>query len=257
MGVRVLYNSDSWDAATITSSSETGDLADDNVVNDQVAKPWRATGDSAEWIKFDLGSAKDITCIGLFGGNWTSAATITLEGNATDSWGAPTYSQVLTVETDEDSVVFKQIVLFLDETFRWWRITFADAANPDGYIEVGRIKAGEYYEPTRTYSEGWSFVPVDPSEGDPKPGVVSVWRTRAEFRQVAVRFRFMNETQFKKFWTMYRKVGKRKPIILALKSTTEPTIYSLYCTFGGQMPMRNQLVNWFEASNLVFEEKVE
>ena len=257
MGVRILYNSDTWDAGTITSSSETGDLIDDNVVNDLVAKPWRATGDAAEWIKFDLGGATDITCIGLFGGNWTSAATITLEGHATDSWGAPTYSQVLTVETDEDSVVIGNIVLFLSEQFRWWRITFADGANPDGYIEVGRIKAGEFYEPARSYSEGWNFIPVDPSEGDEKPGVVAIWRTRAQFRQVAVRFRFMTETQFKKFWTIYRKVGRRVPIILALKPTAEPTLYSIYCTFRGQLPLANQLVDWYQATHLVFEEKVE
>ena len=69
--IRFLYDADTWDAATISSSSEAGDLVDDNAVHDFVAKPWRTTGDSAEWIKFDLGSAQQITCFCLFGFNLT------------------------------------------------------------------------------------------------------------------------------------------------------------------------------------------
>ena len=129
------------DLATITSSSESGTLIDDNVVNVFVAKKWRTTGDAAEWIKFDLGSAKKITQVAIFGHNLTDASVITLEAHASDTWVAPTYSKVLTWGEF-------CITEYIDQTFQWWRITFADASNPDTYIEIGRICMGEYVEPT-------------------------------------------------------------------------------------------------------------
>jgi len=34
------------------------------------------------------------------------------------------------------------------KTYRYWRVDLIDAANPDGYIEVGRLFAGSAWSPT-------------------------------------------------------------------------------------------------------------
>lgn len=157
--VRFLYDF-KFDDATITSSSEASGLPDDNAVDDFVAKKWRTTADTGQWIKFDLGSpAKKITMVAIFGHNLTSGATITLEASSDNDWegeGDPEYSQVMTWNE-------KAIVEFLDETYQWWRITFEDGDNSDTYIEIGRICAGEYIEPTVNVSQDVQKQYIDPS----------------------------------------------------------------------------------------------
>jgi len=257
--MRILYNSDTWDAATITSSSEAGDLVDDYVVNDFLGRPWRTTGDSAEWIKFDLGAATEITCIGLFGLNVTSAATVTLQAHTSDSWASPDLDQTLTVATDSDSTALAQIVYFptANNTKRWWRVTFADAANPDGYIEVGRIKAGAYYEPARGYSDGSSIEWVDPSEGSTVAGTLTAYRERTLYREASLQFRYMTRTQRDKWDAIFRKVGRRKPVVLSLRPATYPTHDSLYCTLSTPMSIVREMVDVHHSGALVWREVTE
>lgn len=254
--VRFLYDADVWDAATITASSEAGDLEDDNAVHDFVGRPWRSTGDTAEWIKFDLGSAEQITCVALFGFNFTSAATVTLQANSSDSWGAPPYSQALTIETDSEGDVLKRLVFFLDETYQWWRITIADAANPDGYVEIGRIIAGAYYEPPRGVSEGVSIAVIDPSQGGAQNGLQAAYRQGIIYRRLAAQFRFMNLTQRDKFEGIFRKNGRTKPFVIVPHPTTRPTEDALYGYLTTPINLAHILVTHYHSGSLVFEEKV-
>jgi len=75
-----------------------------------------------DYIVVDLGSAKNITAVAL--GNESDAVTI--EGNATDSWGGPSFTQLLT----ED-------VTFINETYRYWRIYTNATDTRLGYFFLG------------------------------------------------------------------------------------------------------------------------
>ena len=256
---RLLYHSDTWDAATVTASSETGDLAADNVVNDFLARPWRATGDTSEWIKFDLGSETTITQVSLFGINLTSAATVTVQAHTSDSWGAPDLSQVITMATDADSVVLKRLTVFLtaNNAKRWWRVTFADAANPDAYIQVGRIKGGAYYELTRNMDDGFSMVAHDPSEGTPRAGRLIAMRERTRYRTCAVDFSLVDNTQRRKIEAVFSRVGNHKPLVVCVDPDTYPSEQSLYCRLTTPLSTVYDVVNVYSQGTLVFEEITE
>lgn len=105
-----------------------------------------------EFIKVDLGSAKQITCLIIQDHNFSAAATITLQAHTADAWGAPDESDVLVWNSGI-------IVAFFDYTKRWWRLTVTDAANTDGYISVGELFLGTYTELTRVLSAGqrWGY----------------------------------------------------------------------------------------------------
>tara|TARA_Y100000310_G_scaffold14259_1_gene14462 strand:- start:1554 stop:2330 length:777 start_codon:yes stop_codon:yes gene_type:complete len=258
MGARILYDTDTWDAAAISSNSETGDLVDDNVIDDDVSKVWRTTGDTSEWIVFDLGAAAALDMIGIFGHNLTAAATVTLQGHTADSWGAPDFSQTLEVVTDEDSVVIPKIVEFFTSTSkRYWRVLIADAANPDTYIQIGRIKAGAYYEPARSINERFSIMVVDPSEGQEEPGITPNFRSRTEYERISVAHEFASTTQRKEFRTLYRKVGKRVPVILSVDPTNEPTELSWFARIVSGLPVRAILDGQYNVGTLVYSEVVE
>jgi len=256
--MRLTYNFDTWDGATITSSSEAAtDLGDDNVVDYQPSKIWRTNSAQAEWIKFDLGAATLLTCLGMFNFNLTETATVTLEAHASDSWGAPSFSEVLAVATDSDSVVYKKLIWFGSETYQWWRITLDDyPANTDNYLQIGRIAAGAYYEPSRNIADNYAFTPNDPSERERVPGAFTPSRSRGRYDTIAVDIPFVDRTQRDKWNTIFRKIGNENPVILSLDPTDQPTVDSWYCQLGTPLSTVARLADYFDVGRLVWEEKV-
>ena len=77
-------------------------------------------------IVVDFGSAVTIDSVGLI----ADFSGITLQGNATDSWGAPSFSQVITAE-----------VTFISGTYRYWRLYKASST---GFIN--HFYLGEYMQ---------------------------------------------------------------------------------------------------------------
>ena len=254
--MRLLYNTDTWDAATVTSSSELGSQPDTNALTDYIGAPWRTSGVAAEWIKFDLGGATEITQVSLFGLNLTSAATVTVEAHTSDSWGSPDLSQVIAISTNADSVVLQRLSVYLtaNNTKRWWRITFADAANADGRLVVGRVKGGAYYEVPRNMDERFFVQKGDPSEGKQSQGTLAPIRKRTGFRILTLTFSHIVATQRRKMEAVFDKIGNNTPLVVCYDPDSGATEY---CLFGRLLTPLNtayNLVNDFGQGALVFEE---
>lgn len=96
-------------------------------------------------INIDLGSAVEVEALILFDHNLTSAATITLIGvdpvlfSEPVTWASEKILHYLSVAT----------------TKRYWQLQITDAANPDGYIDIGEIFLGSYMELSRNYTYGF------------------------------------------------------------------------------------------------------
>jgi len=245
--VRFLYTF-KFDDATITSSSEASGLPDDNAVDDFVAKKWRTTADTGQWIKFDLGSAKKITMAAIFGHNLTSGATITLEANASDSWGEPSYSQALTWNE-------KAIVEFLDQTYQWWRITFEDGSNPDTYLEIGRICAGEYIEPTVNVSQDVQKQYIDPSVKQESAGRQGYAIEKEVYRVFDVMFTGIDRTQQDQLIAMFKAVKNIYMLVFALDPNNYPEEDTIYCQLTTPLQQAIGALEYGDVP-LSFEEKV-
>lgn len=255
---RIVYNFDTWQAATVTESSEITGRASSNLLADAPGKSWVTTGDTSEWVVFDLGSAVAITCVYINQHNFTSAATVTLEANTADSWGSPAYSQALTVATDADGVVLPSICFFLSETYRYWRLTVADAANPDGRIEIGNILGGQYYEFTRNWTDGGRVIWADPTVKKESPGAVELvkaYPAAQRYRQAVISFTQVGDTERQKWEAIFRKVGNTAPLVLALDPTDNPTTMSLFGYLMSEVGLAWQMVDYFDVATLTFEEK--
>jgi len=96
-------------------------------------------------IVCDLGAATAITAFVCGDHNLTDTATITLEANTTDSWGSPAYTQAVTLRN--------LAYLYLNESYRYWRVVVNDSMNATGYIEIGLLYAGEFLE--LTHNADW------------------------------------------------------------------------------------------------------
>lgn len=156
--IKFLYSNLVDATSHLEASSEQTSLPASNVTHFWKTKVWRATGDTSEWIKFDFGSAQDFKVVCIVGHNFSSGATVKFQANATDSWGSPSVDETLTWNAD--------IILYVwtaTQSYRWVRITIADSANADGYVEIGRIFVGTFLEPERNFTIGWDREEVDPS----------------------------------------------------------------------------------------------
>lgn len=104
------------------------------------------TGDTSESIVIDFGADTTINAIAFLDHNLTSAATVTVEANATNVWTTPAYTSTFSTITDP-------LIAYLSEEYRYLRFTLADAANPDGVIRIGNLYAGGYLQLTQVNAE--------------------------------------------------------------------------------------------------------
>ena len=110
-------------------------------------------------INIDLGTATEVKVLIIDGHNLSATATITLKGVE------PTiFSEA--VSWAEDNIIH---YLSVATTKRYWHLQITDAANTDGYIDIGDIFLGSYMELSKTYSLGFSkgFVLLHSSNRTP------------------------------------------------------------------------------------------
>ena len=89
-----LFATNLVDSATITASSENDSLLAVNVANELRTKVWRTGATlTQEWIKFDCGAAQAVTSLILANHTLSTDTLVALEGNATDVWGTPSFTQ--------------------------------------------------------------------------------------------------------------------------------------------------------------------
>lgn len=83
-------------AATITGSADAAGFGAANLKTPQspFSAPAKTSAGGAQNYVIDFGVATTLDMVGLVHVNFTSA---TLQGNATDSWGAPSFTQALTI----------------------------------------------------------------------------------------------------------------------------------------------------------------
>lgn len=252
--VRFLYDM-KFDATDVvlTASSETDGLPASNVVQEFVARMWRAESDGPsseypEWVKFDLGAAKTITMLAIFGHNLSASATVTIQASNTDSWTAPSYSTTMTWNE-------LALVKFTGtQSYQWWRITFVDPANEYGYIEIGRICAGEYYEPGVNVTESVTKTLADPSTIEESDGRHGWAVEKPKYRTFGVQFTDITRTQQDELEDIFRAIGVTRPLVFALDPANYPEEDTIYCKMKGDLSRALKALEYGDVS-LTFEEK--
>ena len=261
MAFRILYNAASdLSTATITSDSQAGDNVDDNIANNRIGKKWRTSSDTTEWIKWDMGSSTPVDVVGVFATNLQAAsagASITFEGNATDSWGSPSIDESITIPTNADGAVLPRMVKFLSPqaNVRYYRITVDDPSNPATYIEIGRAMFGAYYETTRDISDGWRVEVLDPSTGDEKPGQVPVRTQKNRFRRISCSFEIVGQTEADKWHAIFDHIGNSRPALISWNPAGRASEDSAYVYLKTPLDLVHQFIEQSTLQRLVWEEK--
>lgn len=133
------------DGATITVSTEDATYVKANLYNQRVGKPFKFTGASGN-IVVDLGSATSITGMAVLGHNIDAGATVTLEYNNADAWGAPAGSEAITIASPN---MYKT---FTAHNYRYWRLVVSGAA---ATVKIGEFVLKSYTELSQNFNWGY------------------------------------------------------------------------------------------------------
>ena len=137
--VKLVYlNLVDQDATIITASTEDAFYPASNLKDPRTTKKFRTTATSGN-VVFDFITTEAVDTImvrgdALSGRGFTG--TLTVEANATDSWGSPAYTSTLTF-SDDNNIGFN--VLTSDESYRYWRIVGSGTS----YLELSNICIGK------------------------------------------------------------------------------------------------------------------
>lgn len=105
-----------------------------------------------EFFQFDFGIATLPKAFCLIGPRnspikITPSAVIKIEGNETSNWSSPTSS--ITVDYDDEVLFSVNPEGLWSEQLRYARVQFVDNANPQGFVEIGALFMGNFFEATR------------------------------------------------------------------------------------------------------------
>ena len=108
----------------------------------------------SQWVTFDLGISSRPNAFVLIGKRneplqISPLATVTLQGNETNVWTAPSFSEVCPL-TDRSCLLFSPTEAGFHTTgLRYWRVRIQDPSNTKNYVEVSTVFLGRYFEPVR------------------------------------------------------------------------------------------------------------
>lgn len=206
-------------SATITPLTENPDYPFDTALKDsRLSRRCQTLSDTSQTIIFDLGTAQNINYIDIQGHNITAGATMTLEGNASDSWGAPSFSVSLTG--------FNQY--FSTQNFRYWRLSVSDASNTDDYLEFGNIYLGSYLQlPYMNKSQKLPTASLS-SSTDTVSGQ-SYMDTGLIYIYGNVNFPYVTDTEKTAIDTAFISLDKFKPFVMLIWENDTSYQPPLYC----------------------------
>ena len=195
-----------------------------------------------EWVKFN-GSGVVLSGVYIVHTNLQASAILRIEGS-NDDFATINFAQGLSRgDNDQYGVVFAA-----DETYDDWRIWVEDPGNSDGFIELGVIWLGIYFEPEIGTSHQETPEFKDPSllrlAENRHPSTIQKDRYQ-RFKKTIMHVKRTcdTSTDIASFETLFRSRGTSLPFVVQFKlldgatnTYTEPENNSYYSRFTSYVP---------------------
>ncbi|TXH09500.1 MAG: hypothetical protein E6R04_07995 [Spirochaetes bacterium] len=205
-------------ATTLTASSASGEFPVSNLKKYHRYNAWRTTGVTSETLVIDLQTAESIDAFAMVfdpneGIKFTSSATIKIQANATNTWGSPAVDVTLSIDDD-----FSVITYFwtTGQSYRYWRLSMADATNPYGYLEIPKIILSTSTQLTQMPNVGFVQLVADSSkvvETDYGHRYADNYPT---LRTLELEYIEIPEADKLTLSAIYRRLGKVTPLAISL-----------------------------------------
>jgi hypothetical protein len=247
------------DAATLSSTGTiSAALPLTNLQTMQPGEVCRFTDLSGMMVIADLGATTAVNLIALINHNLTSAATWRIRAADTEAnlTASPGYdSGDVTVWTlagkPASATQFLSLAFYATaKSYRWWRIDITDAANPDGFVDLGRLYIDAAFQPSRNLAYGWGVQIIDPSVQDQSLGGQTYVTERDVYRVLSFSLPYLTEDEaYEDAYELFRARGIKKDV-LAIRNpdaTTHLHRQSVYGLLLESPPIVNSKFNIHEA----------
>jgi hypothetical protein len=193
--------------ATFTPSTENAQYPVENMQDSRTTKVFRSTNASAN-VVIDFGSATSIDTIAFKAAStgsigWTG--DLTLEMNATDSWGAPSFTTTITPNT-----TFKRgYKTFASQSYRYARLV----ATGSSYVEFANFFLGEYVQLSdNSIDYGWDHSYDDLTKGSFNRYGQGFFDENIKQMDLTAKFKYLNKTELATIQDMFNYHGISKPL---------------------------------------------
>lgn len=260
MGSTPLILGHSWlDDATLSASSEALPVA--NLKTTDIGKPWRSTGLGAQSIDADFGEAKACGYLFLGGINLTTAAAITVVLSNNADFSAPVFVTTFAssphglephfavdrlddegghrlVDGSGNTIVDNAANPLVSTTWsqpisaRYLRLSFDDPDNPDGYLEIGRVKIGDPITTADGHDWGASVETVDTSALTRSRGGGLFAAAGPTFRAVQLSWSWLTDAEMAALEALRHDVGRRGDVVLSVYPDDDTIRGALYTVLG-------------------------
>jgi hypothetical protein len=151
------------DAVTVTGSSQqSASFPAENLKTPQRPfLPWRTGATGAQSAVIDFGSAKTIDTLVLARTNFASA---NIQGNASNSWGSPSFDQAITIDQNPLTRRYQYGAVLIGFNYRYLRILIPSQTPVDGaaYYLLGGVWAGPQTLPPNSFLYQVEYETVEP-----------------------------------------------------------------------------------------------
>ena len=197
---------------TVASGGENPFYPVSNLKHPHALKTFRSSSSATAVIVYDFQTAVTFDSFLALAESVTGnldLTAVTIEANATDSWGAPAFT---TTVTDFDYEEGKASKFFTAQTYRYVRLTLVGTS---GYVEVGKLFLGPAVQlESNSLAIGLEF-------GDDDLSQVSVGRYGQRFVDVITdqgelsgEFQLLTKDEAETMRTMFNYCGKTRPVWL-------------------------------------------
>jgi len=214
-----LYTTDELQESdtVITQTTENIEFPAVNVLNFQPTKRWHTLGTiTDETLTMDLDDATLVDTFIVAGHNFDGTeTTVKIQGNAADSWGAPTVDIAITVVVGQP---FK--TKFTQASLRFWRFIFTKASATD-VKKVGRLWLGNEIDTGQLGDP--SFKGVAPTSNDRSLKSKSIGgqtyiEVKNQFESFVLSFNLVPETAMSIYVTQFGLMGTSTPFFVVISS---------------------------------------
>ena len=204
-----------------TTAEASDDYEVENLINQEPGMPWRSDSAVAQTILGDFGALQDVNAFLLWKHNLQSIAgatirlrlftvavqdlSVTYAGNHTlNGWSETLGSPRKFCAGD-----------FTVENSDNWDLLITDTANPDGYIEAGKLMLGNMWKPILQFNWGVSIGWQDPTQyatyDDQSIGAIEAL---APYRVGTISWEYLTQAEAELFNTYCVNAGKRRTIFI-------------------------------------------
>lgn len=228
--MKYLYDNEiDRDDITLSLSGVDPNYPVENVADPRLSRVTHTGGITAERIVISIDGIETITfdAVAIGNHNLTVSATIRIEGNATDSWGAPSFSQVLDPSTP---IIWAS---FTSQSFEYVSIYIDDPTNSDAFLKLGRLFIGPKAEETQirdTVAEQWNS---ESTRSDSVTGQIYA-DLRRKFRSVTIDFTGLDEAKKAALVAFFNQNDWVKPVFWIFDDCTRWPIDPIYGAIDSQ-----------------------